>query len=230
MNTAPIFNNLSRRYDFLNHLFSMGADVLWRRQGVRYVVNSLQPASCSCCKVLDVACGTGDITRMLAKRGFKVEGIDISENMLKIASERLKGYENVSLKLLDGADYHPDMSDYSAITVGYGIRNFDDRPKALKEFYRELAPGGTLMILEFAEPQNKIVRSLYNFYFKRVMPALASLLSGGKLKGEFKYFVGSVERFPKYEAFCKEIEEAGFKSVAYKKQTAGISVMYTATK
>lgn len=230
MNTAPVFNKLSRRYDFLNHLFSMGIDVLWRKQGVRYVARCLRSGLPSSHKVLDVACGTGDLTKLLAKRGFQVDGIDISENMLEIARKRLEKFDNVSLKLRDGTEYHEDMFGYSAVAAAYGIRNFSDRGKALKEFYRELSSEGTLMILEFAEPENRIFRCFYNFYFKRVMPAVATLLSGGNLKGEFKYFVASVERFPKYDDFCKEIEAAGFKNVSYKKQTGGISVMYTARK
>lgn len=231
MNTAHIFNNLARRYDFLNHLFSLRADVIWRKQGVKYVAKRLSSKDCAECKVLDAACGTGDFTCMLARKGFKVAGVDISENMLAIASKRCVKYgEKVSLVLADASALSPELSDFDAITVGYGIRNFDDRAKALGEFYRVLSPGGTLVILEFAGPRNKLVRPFYNFYFKKVMPVAASVFSGGKLKGEFKYFVSSVERFPKYEDFCKEIEAAGFKDVAYKKQTGGISVMYTGHK
>ncbi len=209
----------------------MGIDILWRKSGVKHVVNSLTPKHPKECRVLDVACGTADLTIALAKKGFKVVGIDISEKMLAIAEKRCKKYSSqISLFLGDASSLNSELSDLNAVTVAYGLRNFDDRAKALREFYRVLQNGGVLMILEFSQPTNKIIKPLYNLYFKKIMPLLASLFSRGKLYGEFKYFVRSVEVFPKTEDFCNEIKAAGFKQVNYKKQTGGISVLYMARK
>lgn len=231
MDTSKIFNKLSRQYNFLNHLFSFGIDFLWRKRGANFVVNSLSSKQCKECKILDAACGTGDLSLIFARKGFNVIGIDISEKMLAIAEKRTKKFSSqISLILGDASSLNPEMSGLDAVTVAYGLRNFDDRKKALKEFYKVLDRGGVLMVLEFGRPTNKIIRVLYSFYFKRLMPLLASLFSGGKLYGEFKYFVKSVERFPNCDDFCNEIKAAGFKDVSYKKQTGGISILYMAKK
>lgn len=125
-----------------------------------------------------------------------------------------------SLPFPDGA--------FDAVTISFGIRNFDKREHCLKEIYRVVKPGGCVAVLEFAKPRNRIVRGVYNLYFNNVLPIVGRMVS--KDKDAYKYLAASVEQFPRFEAFCKEIESAGFRETGYRKYTAGIAVLYTGIK
>ncbi len=235
MDTTPIFDRIAKRYNFLNHLFSLGFDIKWRKECVRCLYRENREGKLY--HLIDLACGTGDLSMMLYKKGFKVTGIDISEQMLRIAIERkkrLKGnienISNLSYIQADALTMPFDDGGADILTIAYGIRNFDKRAEALKEINRVLKVGGKLVILEFGEPENSLLKSLYNFYFKRIMPFIARLVIGKNEGGAYNYFYNSVSNFPKFEKFCLELEKAGFKDVKYKKQSLGISVMYMATK
>lgn len=188
--------------------------------------------------LLDLACGTGDSCIALWKHGFEVTGADISEGMLRIAKEknkRFKGRANrkeVSEppKYVIGNAENLDFKEnsFDAVTIFFGIRNFDKRERCLKEIYRVTKKGGMLAIVEFAKPRNKIVKFLYNIYFNFVMPIIGRLFS--KNGSAYRYLAKSVEEFPKYEEFCSELSKAGFKEIEYLPYTFGIAVMYTGIK
>ncbi|HNY06338.1 MAG TPA: bifunctional demethylmenaquinone methyltransferase/2-methoxy-6-polyprenyl-1,4-benzoquinol methylase UbiE [Candidatus Egerieousia sp.] len=227
MDTSGIFNRISGSYDALNHLFSLNIDKRWRKQAVEYLCGVMKEDA----RILDEACGTGDLTIALTNKGFNVTGIDISQGMLAVAKKKVVKCSPLPHLMLADAAKLPFAGDYfNAVTIAYGIRNYDDRATALKEIYRVLLSGGKLVILEFAKPVNPFLRGCYNLYFNNVLPFMARVFTGGKEKGAYKYFIQSVEKFPKFEKFCDEIRAAGFKEVRFKKQTFGISVLYTAEK
>lgn len=244
MDTAPIFNDISGNYDRFNHLFSMNIDKRWRKSCAR---NALKIASdlassrgveVSAIRVLDLACGTGDLSIALAKKGLKIIGADISEGMLEVGRKKIEtlwqkklvGYPKPELQMGDGASLPFEDGSIDIVTIGYGIRNFDDRPSSLREIMRVLSPGGALLILEFGQPRNAFVRFFYKPYFKYAIPGMASALTRGKDTAAYKYFISSVEKFPKFERFCKELSASGFQKAEYKCQTGGISVLYKAFK
>lgn len=238
MDTSGIFNRISGSYNALNHIFSLGIDKLWRREAVGYLKDNLPQGA----RVLDEACGTGDLTLLEAKNGFNVTGIDISVNMLEIAKKRVgrfymsnrcrrtRSAHIPELMLGDAAKLPFQDDSFDAVSIAYGIRNFNDRAAALSEIKRILKPGGHLMILEFAEPKNRLLRFCYRIYFRHLVVFLAKLLTLGKEHGAFSYFVQSVDKFPKFERFCNEIAGAGLSDVRFKSQSGGISVLYTARK
>lgn len=244
MDTSPIFNDISGNYDRFNHLFSMNIDKSWRKScartasGVASELALRRGTDLSAIKVLDLACGTGDLSIALAKKGLKVSGADISEGMLEVGKKKIdelwrgkySRYPKPVLEMGDGASLPFEDGSIDIVTIGYGIRNFDNRPASLREILRVLSPGGALLILEFGEPRNALMRLFYKPYFKYMIPRLASALTKGKDRGAYEYFIGSVEKFPKFEMFCKELTEAGFQDAGYKSQTGGISVLYKAFK
>lgn len=244
----------------LNHLFSLNIDKLWRSQAVNAVADSFACMKSLQCggpssqsseyKVLDEACGTADLSIALAMRGYNVTGVDISQGMLdvglkkincrfvKLSGKKLSEKKKKSavefrmpnLQLADAKSLSFKDACFDAVTCAYGVRNFDDRAAAIREMLRVLAPGGALVVLEFAKPKNKFLRCCYNFYFNNFIPFFAWIFTLGKEGGAYSYFIRSVEKFPKFEAFCDELSSAGFENVVYKTQTFGISVLYKATK
>ena len=244
MDTSPIFNKISSEYDRFNHLFSMNIDKKWRKSCAKEAYTFAKQISdsgdipLSDVKVLDLACGTADLSIMLAKKGLSVVGADISEGMLEVGRKKidklwqanLSKYPKPELIKADAASLPFGDSSIDAVTVGYGIRNFNNREQSLKEIMRVLKPNGLLLILEFGEPRNAFVRVFYKPYFKYLLPRMASVLTAGKDYGAYKYFIDSVEKFPKFEKFCKELALSGFCHPAYTNQTGGISVLYRASK
>ena len=244
MDTAPIFNDISGNYDRFNHLFSLNIDKSWRKSCARAasrIASDLavsRGVEVSAIKVLDLACGTGDLSIALAKKRLRVVGADISEGMLEVGKRKIEAlwqkkmsqYPKPSLQKGDGAALAFADGSVDIVTIGYGIRNFDDRPSSLREIMRVLSPGGALLILEFGQPRNAFMRMLYKPYFKYAIPGMASVMTKGKDKAAYTYFISSVEKFPKFEKFCGELSESGFMDVGFKSQTGGISVLYRAFK
>ena len=244
MDTAPIFNDISGNYDRFNHLFSLNIDKSWRKSCARAafrIASDLavsRGVEVSAIKVLDLACGTGDLSIALAKKRLRVVGADISEGMLEVGKRKIEAlwqkkmsqYPKPSLQKGDGANLPFEDGSIDIVTIGYGIRNFDDRPSSLREIMRILSPGGALLILEFGQPRNAFMRMLYKPYFEYAIPGMASVMTKGKDKAAYTYFISSVEKFPKFEKFCGELSESGFSDVGFKSQTGGISVLYKAFK
>jgi demethylmenaquinone methyltransferase/2-methoxy-6-polyprenyl-1,4-benzoquinol methylase len=225
---AGMFNSIAHRYDLLNHLLSLGIDRIWRCRLVKGALES-NPRS-----ALDIACGTGDLTIALAGQGIEVTGLDIAHEMMeyaKLKSKRKltkKGFKAPIFVCSPAENLPFEENSFDMVSIGFGIRNFNDRSKSLSEIHRVLKPQGKLMILEFASPRNYLWRGVFNLYFRNILPVLGKLISGNS--NAYQYLTESVEDFPKYEEFCKELKEAGFNDNYYKPLTGGIALLYTSTK
>lgn len=241
---AEMFDKIALKYDFLNHLLSFNIDRSWRRKTVRWVVGEASKNSGVHPNVLDLACGTGDLSGLLYKKGAKVTGADISNGMLSIAkkkNDKLMEWadrvvrddrwyaNNLPVYRLFGAEHIllPDKS-FGAVTIAFGFRNFENRSAALIEILRVLESGGSLAILEFAYPSNFFAKRLFNLYFKYYLPIVGKMVS--KDKDAYKYLVDSVMAFPRYDALKAEIADAGFADVHYRRLTLGIACLYMARK
>jgi len=223
---AKMFNNISHRYDFLNHFLSLGIDRIWRKTAIR-LLKPLKPQY-----LLDVATGTGDFAiQALTLNPQKVTGVDISEGMLSMGRkkiEKLKLSNRIELLRGDSENLQFGENTFDAVTVGFGVRNFEDIERGLAEIWRVLKPGAMLVVLEFSRPRKFPMRQLYNFYFKNILPGLGRLISNDK--SAYTYLPESVEAFPDGTDFENILKKVGFKETACKPLTFGISSIYTARK
>lgn len=223
---AQMFDNIAFRYDFLNSLLSLGIHKGWRKQCVK-LLQSSNPKI-----ILDVATGTADFAiECMSLKPEKIIGIDISEGMMKFGREKLKKEGLDSVITLEYGDAEtvtfPDNT-FDAIVVGFGVRNFENLEKGLANLNRILKPNGKLVILEFSNPRNKLVKWGYNFYFNKVTPFIGRLFS--KDVRAYTYLPESVKAFPDNEAFVAILNKLQFKQCSYKSFSFGISAMYAATK
>ena len=222
-----LFDNIAPDYDKLNHILSLNIDKGWRRKAVKELLNAQEPLN-----VLDVACGTGDFTIEIAQKapaGSKITGIDLSEGMMKIGREKIKA-AGVDATMVQGdCEALPD-DDFSfhRISVGFGVRNFENLEVGLKEMHRVLTPAGKLVILELSVPSNPIIRWCYKLYFLKILPAIGGWISGDR--GAYEYLPASVLRFPAPDKFMQMMREAGFSSVTHRSLTLGICRMYIGIK
>ena len=223
-----MFDGIAPSYDRLNHLMSLGVDRRWRRRAVKETVDG------SAQQILDVACGTGDLTIDIAKaagKGSVVTGMDISRGMMsfvmsKAAHEGVS--ERIKLEVADGCNMPWGAGTFHRVTCAFGIRNFEDKSKGLEEFLRVLKPGGKLVILELSVPSNKFLLALYKLYFLHIMPWIGGMISGDK--AAYKYLPASVMAFPAPESFCGMISAAGFRAVRHRALTFGLCRMYIGEK
>lgn len=223
---AKMFDNISRRYDFLNHFLSLGIDKIWRRKAIS-MLKASQPKV-----ILDVATGTGDFAiQALSLKPEKIFGIDISEGMLDMGRKKLKE-RNLSgkIELLKGDSENIPFGEnkFDAVTVAFGVRNFENLEKGLREIYRVLKPGGKLIVLEFSRPKAFPMKQAYNFYFKAILPKVGRMISSDK--SAYTYLPESVEAFPDGEDFLRILENVGFKQSQCKALTFGISSIYSGAK
>ena len=217
---SSMFDSIAPTYDRLNHILSFGIDRSWRRRLVRRVVDSVP--SGGTVKVLDVACGTGDVSLALRRKGMDVTGADISEKMLDIARVKAPDIEFVygnaaGLPFGDGT--------FDCVTIAFGIRNFEHIDKGLSEMYRILRPGGKAVILELSVPGNPVLLAAYKLYFLHLLPVIGGLVSGDK--DAYRYLPASVLGFPAPEKFKGMMREAGFSDVRATAMTFGICRMFT---
>lgn len=223
---AKMFNSISHRYDFLNHFLSLGIDKLWRKKSIKMLKGSNPKV------ILDVATGTGDFAlEALSLNPDSVIGIDISEGMLNVGRkkiEKLKLTHKVELQLADSENIPFEENKFDAITVGFGVRNFENLEKGIREIFRVLKPGGTLVVLEFSKPSRFPVKQLYNFYFKFVLPKIGNTVSSDK--AAYTYLPESVAAFPDGRDFEAILRTIGFKKTTCKQLTFGISSIYTGQK
>lgn len=223
---ATMFNNISKKYDFLNHFLSLGIDVLWRKKAIK-LLKPHQPKI-----LLDVATGTGDFAlEALTLNPEKIVGIDISEGMLEIGKEKIKnkGVENiVSLQLGDSEQLPFSDNFFDAYTVGFGVRNFENLEKGLSEMLRVLKPQGNAIILEFSKPKILPVKMLYNFYFNFILPFIGKLVS--KDNSAYTYLPESVNAFPDGNDFLLILTRLGYKEAKVKPLMFGIASIYYAKK
>lgn len=224
---AVMFNNISAKYDFLNHFLSFGIDKIWRRKAILSLKN-LQPA-----RILDVATGTGDFALESIKRlqPSRVIGIDISEGMLAIAREKIERNNltgTFSVELGDSENLEFDANSFDAVTVAFGVRNFENLNEGLTNIHRVLRPGGQAVVLEFSNPKKFPIKQLYSFYSKYILPAIGRLFS--KDNRAYTYLPESIAQFPDGEKFADCLKNAGFRKAECKPQTFGICTIYIATK
>ena len=218
-----LFNDIARRYDFLNHFFSFGIDYYWRSR----LVKSIQPQKSHI--MLDVATGTGDVAFKLAPKTEKVTGIDIASNMIDLANKKKnkKRALNVDFLVGDAENLPFEDNTFDVITIAYGYRNISDQPKALKEFNRILKKEGRLFILEFSEPKNRVIGPLYKFYSYKVMPFVASMFTK---KYAYDYLPESIDMFPSRQEIKKTLEDNNFSNVDVTDMTFGISSIFFGQK
>lgn len=219
-----MFDAISPKYDFLNRLFSMGTDQGWRRKVMRLVAE--EPVE----RLLDVATGTADLALMAAKRVKQVTGADISEGMLAHGREKVKkaGLEGrVTLVRGDAADLPFEAGTFDAITVAFGVRNFEDLARGVNGMLRVLKPGGRLFVLEFSRPHG-LIAPFYRFYFHRVIPFVGRMIS--KDSAAYSYLPASVDAFPEGAAFEDVLRASGGREVKSERLTGGIATLYTVRK
>ncbi len=223
---ATMFDNIAPKYDFLNQLLSMGIHKDWRRKAVN-LLKEIQPKN-----ILDIATGTGDFAIEAMKLNpDKVVGVDISAGMLKIGVEKINklGLQNkIELKLGDSESLPFEDDSFDAITVGFGVRNFEHLEKGINDIYRVLNTNGMIAILEFSKPRKFPIKQVYHFYFRYITPAIGKIFS--KDSSAYSYLPESVKVFPDGENFLNVLKKAGFKETKAIPVTFGIASIYTARK
>ncbi len=220
-----MFNSISPKYDFLNHFLSLGTDIYWRKKSVKKLKElnkSKNPL------ILDLCCGTGDLTIELGKIG-SVIGVDFAENMLKIGVRKIAKNQNV-ITLINGDGLNLPFKDntFDIVTVAFGVRNFEDLQKGLKEINRVLKKGGIFGILEFSKPENKLLEKTFSLYFHKILPIVGNLIS--KSDFAYKYLPQSVSLFPSHREFTEILKSIGFKNIGYRLFFSGISALYFGEK
>ena len=223
-----MFNDIAPSYDRLNHLMSLGIDNIWRKKALKEIVDGTQQ------QILDVACGTGDSTIAIAKAmepGGRVTGIDISAGMMeplmrKAAHEGV--HDRIKLLQADALQMPFEADSFHRVTCAFGIRNFEDRKKGLAEFLRVLKPGGKAVILELGIPDKPFIKTLYDIYFRHILPLIGGLISGNR--AAYRYLPESVYAFPRPEAFCAMMERAGFHNVRHRNFTFGLCRLFIGEK
>lgn len=222
-----MFDSIAWRYDFLNHFLSFSIDRLWRRRAIRIISATHKNP-----KILDVATGTGDLAIAAVKiNPVEIKGIDISANMLEIGKKKVakKGLSGIiELKPGDSENIPYNDSYFDVAMVAFGVRNFSDPLKGLKEMRRILRDGGMIMVLEFSKPSKFPFRNIYHFYFRNILPFFGKLFS--KDKSAYQYLPDSVMQFPDNENFLKLLKEAGFSDTHQVKLTGGVASIYTAIR
>jgi len=223
---ATMFNNISKKYDFLNHFLSLGIDILWRKKAIR-MLKASQPKV-----ILDMATGTGDFALEAMKLNpTQIIGIDISKGMLAVGKEKVKakGLDKIiDLQLGDSEDLKFEDNTFDAYTVGFGVRNFENLEKGLGEMLRVLKPNGTAIILEFSKPKAFPIKQFYNFYFNNILPGIGKLVS--KDNAAYTYLPESVNAFPEGNDFIKILEKLGYKNIKPTTLMFGIASIYKANK
>lgn len=223
---AQMFDNIAFRYDFLNSLLSLGIHKGWRKKCVR-LLEPHQPKV-----ILDVATGTADFALECVKLNpEKIIGVDISEGMMAFGRKKIKQKQLENLITLEYGDAEtlnfPD-NHFDAIVVGFGVRNFENLEKGLQNLYRILKPGGRLVVLEFSNPRNKLIKWLYNFYFNKVTPFIGRMFS--KDIRAYTYLPESVKAFPDNENFTAILKTLKYKNTSFKSLSFGIAAIYVGQK
>jgi demethylmenaquinone methyltransferase/2-methoxy-6-polyprenyl-1,4-benzoquinol methylase len=223
---AAMFNNISAKYDFLNHFLSLGIDRLWRKRAIKEL-QAIKPK-----KILDIATGTGDFAlESLRIHPQNVIGVDISEGMLKVGMEKMRAKQVdhlISLRLGDSENLPFQNETFDAITVGFGVRNFENLNQGLSEMFRVLKPNGKAVILEFSKPKLFPIKQLFGFYSRFFIPFFGKLFS--KDKRAYAYLPESVQAFPEGQDFENILSEIGYSDVSSIRLSGGIATIYIGSK
>jgi demethylmenaquinone methyltransferase / 2-methoxy-6-polyprenyl-1,4-benzoquinol methylase len=226
-NVHQMFNRISRRYDLLNHLLSLGLDFYWRRRAIDKL--DRKPNQ----QILDLACGTGDLALAAAYRmnhSCRVIAIDKAPQMLHLAADKIARcrVSAISLVLGDGMTLPIKDTTLDAAMIAFGIRNMPDTSVCLREIHRLLNLGGKIIVLEFSLPSNRLLRSLHRFYLRHVVPTVGRIVSGDKYA--YSYLDQTIETYSQGEAFCELMRHAGFVEVNAEPVNFGIVTIYTGKK
>lgn len=220
-----MFDNIAPKYDLLNHVLSMKIDVLWRNNLVNWLLKD-DPKI-----ILDVATGTGDLAIAVQKKTKgEVIGLDLSQQMLNVGIEKIKKInlaEQISMQKGDAENLPFEDNKFDAVTVAFGVRNFENLEKGLSELRRVVKDNKSVYILEFSKVEG-FLGPFYQFYFKNILPQIGKLVS--KDTRAYTYLPDSVNAFPFGEKMKNILVETGFKTVEYRKQSFGIATIYKATK
>ncbi len=224
--TGPMFDSIAHRYDFLNHLLSIGFDYRWRRTAVREM--ALTPESV----ILDIATGTCDLALEAVRYApKKIVGSDIAVNMLRIGRSKIEERRRSrSIELVAGSAEHLAFKSgsFDAAMAAFGVRNFSDLDEGLRQIQRVLKPGGRFVVLEFSKPRLFPFKQIYFFYFRRILPLIGRVFSNDK--SAYTYLPESVMAFPENPVFKAKLIDAGFSRVSYQRLTLGIVTLYKAVK
>ena len=224
---ATMLNDIAGKYDFLNRFLSAGTDLGWRKKALK------QLESIDAKKLLDVATGTADVAIMAAKQFklTKIIGIDISDGMLDVGRQKIvKANLQNTIELLNGdseAINFPDNT-FDAVTVAFGVRNFEDLEKGLSEIKRVIKPTGKLVVLEFSKPILPGVKTMYNLYMKIITPTVGKMISKNKVA--YAYLDESIQKFPEGKNFITILNNIGYTNTYSKKLSLGICSIYCGTK
>ncbi len=221
-----MFSGIAKRYDLLNHVLSLGCDLYWWRRMAR--ASRAKPGDL----ILDVAAGTGDSTLALARAGATVISSDFTLDMLKLGPPKFRHARHgrrVRASIGADAQHLPfQAASFDGLTICYGVRNLEDRPKAFREFHRVLKPGGRLTILEFNQPRWAWLRALYGLYSRFILPRVGAWISGSTQA--YEYLPESIRNFPDRGALAAELSQAGFQEIRWNDLTGGITVLHLGRK
>ncbi len=223
-----MFDQISGRYDFLNHFLSFGADIYWRRQLIKHLPQKDEV------NLLDLATGTGDQLIAILKRAKQVKsalGIDLSTEMILQGQKKIMGKANAhQITLMEGDAMDIDLKDETidCITMSFGIRNVVSVDRTLKEALRVLKPGGRMLILEFSMPTSPIMRRAHRFYLRHLLPHIGGFISGNK--EAYRYLNQTIETFPSGKDFCNVLEQHHFHCVRAIPLTFGVATLYIGEK
>ncbi len=251
-----MFNSIAGDYDSLNHILSLDIDKIWRKKALKVIADAPAPVqvldlacgtgdfSIAIAKALrkrhldrlcdrrdPVASPVAEPVEATGSVSGHVTGVDLSEGMLAVMREKVAKTglnEMISIEEGDGENLRFPDNTFDRVTIAFGIRNFEDRQKGLREMLRVLKPGGRLVILELSRPENKVIRWFYDLYFLHILPKIGGKVSGDK--AAYAYLPASVAAFPGKKEFTATMLSAGFRSVTHKAFTLGICRMYTGEK
>jgi demethylmenaquinone methyltransferase / 2-methoxy-6-polyprenyl-1,4-benzoquinol methylase len=223
---AEMFNNISHRYDLLNHVLSLGIDIIWRKKAIKFLKKD-QPKL-----ILDIATGTGDFAiEALALNPDKIIGVDISEGMLAEGKKKMikRGLQHkIELQMGDSEGLLFEDNKFDAVIVSFGVRNFENLEKGLADMYRVLKPGGKTVIVEFSKPRVFPMKQAYALYSNYILPLIGKIVSSDN--SAYTYLPESVQAFPDGEDFLAVLKKVGFTNTICKSLTFGISSIYVGIK
>ena len=218
-----MFDRIAPKYDFFNRLFSLRIDLWWRKRLVKWMQSDAPK------QILDVATGTGELAIALWKNlQVKITAVDLSQEMLNLADKKIKELgADITIQKANAENLPFESNKFDAVSVGFGVRNFENLEKGLSELRRVVKENGNVYILEFSKMEG-VLSPLYNFYFRKVLPFLAKMISGEK--EAYAYLPDSVQNFPCGERMKNILLDLGFSKVEYKKLSLGIVTIYKAKK